>query len=219
MSQDLTRTRARPPRGPGPPASPATEPGSGRDLAALRPEPRARLPDPRAPPYPDPARVARLPPPPPGASASFKPSSPSPGRLVSPASLRSLPGGTGAVAFLAPPPTLHEGSGTEWASRFSSRNKEAVAAAAKRGESLARVPAQLRQAAPPTHAARAPTTRAPASLLPSPRLRLPPPARPRARARPPFRSLCARAGVRCAHARRSSGGSEGVGGSSCRTRS
>lgn len=165
MSQDLTRTRARPPRGPGPPASPATEPGSGRDLAALRPEPRARLLDPRAPPYPDPARVARLPPPPPGASASFKPSSPSPGRLVSPASLRSLPGGTGAVAFLAPPPTLHEGSGIEWASRFTSRNKEAVAAAAKRGgEPGARARSASAGRPPYTHGARAPATRVPASL-------------------------------------------------------
>lgn len=165
MSQDPTRTRARPPCGPGPPASPVTKPGSSRGLVATRPEQRARLLDPQAPPYPDPALVAQLPPPPPGASASFKPSSPSPGHLVPPGSLGSLPGGTGAVAFLAPPPTLHKGSGTEWASRFSSRNKEAVAAAAKRvGKPRARARTASAGRPPNTHAARAPSARAPASL-------------------------------------------------------
>lgn len=62
------------------------------------------------------------------------------------------PGGTGAVAFLAPLPTLHEGSGTEWASRFSSRNKEAVAAAAKRvGKPRARARSPSAGRPPNTH--------------------------------------------------------------------
>ncbi|CAN0430587.1 unnamed protein product [Rangifer tarandus platyrhynchus] len=86
----------------------------------------ARLLDPRAPPYPGPAPGAGGPLPPrrPGSIQTVLPS-PAP---RSPRDPRSLPGVAGAVAFPAPPPPLHAGPGAEWASRFSSRNKEAAAA-------------------------------------------------------------------------------------------
>lgn len=200
MSQDLTRTRARPPRGPGPPASAATEAGGGRCLAARRPEPRAGLLDPRAPPYPDPARVARLPPPPPGASAPFKPSWPSPGRAPRPTRAspfltqryrrRSLPG-----AAPSPPRGVGDRVGVSLLlSKQRSRRRRGQArgkASRARPLSFGRPPPQH------TRSPRARHTRArPRSQRP-----LPLPARPRARASPPFRSLCARAGARCAHAR------------------
>ncbi|XP_047558192.1 translation initiation factor IF-2-like isoform X1 [Lutra lutra] len=87
-----------------------------------------RLLDPPAPPYPSPAQGAGGPLPPrrPGSIQTVLPS-PAP---RSPRGPRSLPRAAGAVAFPAPPPPLRAGPGAEWASRLSSRNKEAAAAAA-----------------------------------------------------------------------------------------
>ncbi|XP_045347895.1 basic proline-rich protein-like isoform X1 [Leopardus geoffroyi] len=182
------RARARPPRGPGPHP---TVRGccSRRGLATLWPSPRARcrpgfltLGRRRTPaPLWAPAAPSPL-----GAPAPFKPSSQAPRHAPPAARVPYREPPAPSPSRRRPRPSARgRGQSGRLASPHETK-KPPPPPPPREGKSRARA----RSPRPPPHAARAPAARSLASSPPpyGRLLSLPPPARPRARARPPFRS-------------------------------